>query len=347
MSTVIAFLADLDAALVRRPPDGCATTAGRVTDLFIARATDFSTEQIQLFDNVIGKLALRMPAPARADLSERIADLDTAPRGVIRQFAHDELPVARPVLTRSSVLDDNDLISVATLRGRDHMLAITERPMLGMVVTDYLMVKGDRVITHALAAHASARFSGRGMGLLVTRAFADPALQAVLAQRGDVPSDLRMSLAKAATDGIKRRAGPAPTLVGMASLGALTPGLSRDEAEGKVRALAADGQLTETMLARFAGDGTVNEAAFALASLARLPTAVADLALLGPDRDACLVIGKAMGWRWPTIRALIGLRPATEQLPHMIDRAHANFDSLSPTTAQRVLQFMRMRDARG
>jgi hypothetical protein len=189
------------------------------------------------------------------------------------------------------------------------------------------------------------------MGLLVTRAFADDALQVTLSGRDDIPSELMVNLSNAARDSARRR------LMSRTSSAAL---MSRDGGDGlhadpdisesrkaaaqTVRELSARGGLDERALHHYAVSGKSDEALYALSFMAKVSLHAAEQAILGADRDACLVIGKAMEWNWETIEALIGLRPSAENLPHMMDRAKSNFENLSAATAQRVLQFMRVKD---
>ncbi len=352
MTTVSTILADLDSALASSSENQKVSTMTRVTDMFVDRADDYNDEQISVFDVVLGRLAAGVGRHGRMVLSERLADLNKAPHGVVRQLALDEIGVARPVLTRSCVLNDHDLIAVASTRGRDHMLAITERPDLTEPVTDYLVVKGDQVISHALAHNQTARFSMRGMGLLVTRAYADEALQVALVERSDVPPDLMGNLTNAAHESARRRlmskTSTAALLVGDTTSKHATSAsddtAARTAAADQVRELAAAGTLNETALAAFAAKGSSHLAVCAMSVLAKISIGAADQALLGSDRDACLVVGKALGWNWTTIQSLIRLRPAGEQLPHVMERSRSNFESLSQQTAQRVLQFMRVKE---
>jgi uncharacterized protein (DUF2336 family) len=354
MSTVKAILADLESAIASHSEDQKAQTMIRVTDLFLARADEYSDDQVSVFDVVIGRLAAGVDVKRRVELAERLADLIKAPHGVVRQLALDELIVARPVLTRSSVLTEQDLIAVASTKGRDHMLAITERPHLTETVTDYLVVKGDRVISTALAKNEGARFSKRGMGLLVTRAFADESLQTALGAREDVPADLMVNLSKATRDSARRRLmtrtapaallSRAPGAPGAPEAPSETDGEARKEAAALVAALAQADKLDEPALAAFAAQGKLDEAVCALATMVQVSTAAAEQSLLGADRDACLVLGKAMGWGWDTVKLLLSLRPEADNLPHLVARSRSNYESLSQPTAQRVLQFMRVKD---
>lgn len=350
MTTVTTILADLESALASRSEGQKKSTITRVTEMFVERADEYTPEQVGVFDVVIGRLAAGVDVQVRIDLSERLAALAMAPHGVVRQLALDEIGVARPVLTRSIMLSESDLIAVASTKGRDHMLAITERQDLTAPVTDYLVVKGDRVISHALAHNETARFSPRGMGLLVTRAFTDDALQVALGGRDDIPPELVVNLSNAARDSARRRLLRRPETAAPAGYAAGSgvenegPRPELTAAYGAMRDLAARSQLDEKALAGFAQRAATDEAICVVSLLAKISLQAAEQAVLGTDRDASLVIGKAMGWEWPTVKALIGLRPASERLPQTIERARHNYDNLSSTTAHRVLQFMRVKE---
>jgi uncharacterized protein (DUF2336 family) len=353
MTSVSAVLSELDSALVSQTEAQAASTTARVTDMFVSVAQACSDDQLGVFDVVIGRLAARVGARARLDLSERLADLERAPLGVIRQLALDDIAIARPVLTRSALLGEQDLIAVASEKGQDHMLAITERPHLSTNVTDYLVVKGDRVITHALASNLTALFSGRGMSLMVTRAISDEALQSALGERSDIPDPLKTNLSNAARDSARRRlmARPVPVALPVSQMpgDADLPGEAdlRRAAVQMIEDMQATGKLTEAVLAGLAASGKTDHTILALSALAKISLSAAEQAISGSDRDACLVIGKAMNWNWTTIKALLGTRPAADQLPHLIDRARDNYEALSATTATRVLQFMRVKEQTG
>lgn len=347
--TIDTVLADLDKALASRSEQQRAYTMHKLTDMFIGRASQYDKEQFGVFDAVIGRLASNMSPGSRLELSERLADIPLAPHGVVRQLALDDIEIARPVLTRSVQLTDQDLVAIAATKGRDHMLAITERPDLREPVTDYLVAKGDRVVNHSVAANKNAKFTPRSLGLLATRAITDDALQFALGQRPDVPDDLLVTLSKAAQASIKRRleSGTAPAPV-------LPPKIrDKDEFElsqqvaakiDEIQAIAASGQLDESRVVAFANEGDKAGAICAISILATLSQHSARIVITGMDRDAVLVVARAMGWSWQTARALMRLRPAEEQAPHMVERAKSSFESLNAATAERVLQFIRVKE---
>jgi hypothetical protein len=66
---------------------------------------------------------------------------------------------------------------------------------------------------------------------------------------------------------------------------------------------------------------------------------------VGPEADLLLVVGKAHGWGWATMRTLLKLRDADQAAPHLLKRAEDTYEGLASATAQRVVQFIRVREA--
>ena len=187
MGSLPKLIRDLDVSIAHGSPERRAETLRRVTDLFLHDPASLSDEQVDVFDVVITRLATAIETRARAELAERLASVPNAPRGLIRSLAHDKIVVARPVLTRSERLSDDDLIAVALAKGRDYMLAISERSRLSEPVTDVLVSRGDRVVAHAIAGNPGARLSRMSSATLLNRACADEALQTLLSERDDLP----------------------------------------------------------------------------------------------------------------------------------------------------------------
>src|SRR5581483_1149732 len=160
----------------------------RITDLFMAAADRYSDSQIDLFDEIIGKLAAAIEAKTRAKLASRLADVRNAPVGVIRILAtDDDIEVARPVLKLSEQLDDDDLIAAADSKGQLHLAAIAERRTLSEAVTDVLVQRGNKYVAHSVAKNAGARCSDAGFRILVKRSATDEALALHVGVRRDLP----------------------------------------------------------------------------------------------------------------------------------------------------------------
>lgn len=361
MSAVGSLLRDLESTMLRGSDDERADILSRLTDLFLATAFHMDEEQVGVFDVVIGRLSRAIELRARVELSERIAPVPNAPSGVIRQLALDEIAVARAVLVHSPRLNDQDLVAVSAAKGRDHMLAITERPELGEPVTDFLILRGGRVVTHAVAANQTARFSRHGMGVLVMRAAQDDALQATLGLRRDIPAELVDQLMTAAKNSARRRLSESlePTFAGDVD-SAVERGADAIAAGGQmpgelgaisaalvaIRELNEAGLLDEAKVRAYACEGATEHAICGVAVLAQLGLPASEQIILGSDREAVLLVARALGWSWETTAALISLRKDFGKSQAAVDRARENFRNLAQSTAQRVLGFLRMRDAK-
>ena len=104
------------------------------------------------------------------------------------------------------------------------------------------------------------------------------------------------------------------------------------------------GRLGEPALTEFAKAGRFEETVAALAALGGAPVAVVDRLIAGDRPDPVLIICKALGFAFPTVKAIMELRTGGRRLsPQALDDAVLNFERLSPATAQRVLRFWQAR----
>ncbi len=155
---------------------------------------------------MIAKLAVAIEAKARAKLSIRLADVPTAPPGVIRMLAFDDdIDVARPVLLGSERLDESDLLANASSKSQQHLAAISERRTLSEAVTDVLVARGDRDVIQSVVKNAGARFSDAGFRMLVKRSSSDEALAVQVGARRDLPRQHFLRLLEQASATVRAR----------------------------------------------------------------------------------------------------------------------------------------------
>ena len=70
--------------------------------------------------------------------------------------------------------------------------------------------------------------------------------------------------------------------------------------------------------------------------------------MAGDRPDPILILCKAAGYGWTTARAIIMARPSAKGTSTpALDAAFANFEKLSPSTAQRVVRFWQVRQPEG
>ena len=331
---------------------------GRVAELFMAGAARFNDTHVEVFDQVLQGLAAETEVKVRADLSERLADIPNAPRGIVGQLARDtEIKVAAPVLRRSPLIDEPTLIDIARMKGQSHLSAISERSTLSTSVTDVILRRGERDVVRKVAANAGAQFSESGYSGLIKRATDDGMLALAVGQREDIsPNGLKELLSKS-VDIVRRKLFEVAKPKQKAAINKAMIEISgapkaqlvtRDfePAQRAVLALHRRGELHEAALLAFAKEHKYEEAVAALSALTGMRLATVNQLVLGDRYDPILLLGKSAGFDWATVRALIVLRLGPGKIPPGpdIEDARVNFERLSQTTAQRVLAFWRQRD---
>src|SRR3546814_6717821 len=87
-----------------------------------------SDQERDLIFEILDKLIHEFETPIRKRLADRLSRNPAAPRALIVALANDEFDVAQPVLLRSTLLSDEELISIIHHRSRQHQIAIARRP---------------------------------------------------------------------------------------------------------------------------------------------------------------------------------------------------------------------------
>lgn len=332
-----------------------------VTDLFVHGSGRFTDEQIDLFDEVMGKLIENIELAALAAFGNRIAMVADAPGRVIRTLAFDDtIEVAAPVLAHSVRLDDSTLAENARTRSQDHLLAISGRSVLAEAVTDILVVRGNDQVVAGTAGNRGAKFSPFGMSTLVGRAQDNGDLALCVWSRPDIPRHDLVKLFAQASEVVRsrleaadpRRAAAIRNAVAEASeeIQATARAGSNEHAQAAahVRSLHSFGLLDEARLRQFAGEGSFDKTAVALSLMCDLPIGLIERALVQNEPEQLLVIVKASDLSWETAKAIITLPAGRCGLAkHLLDQCFASFFRLQLKTARAALQFYRLREKAG
>jgi hypothetical protein len=319
----------------------------RVTDLFLAGASVYSDEQVDLFDGVISRLADRIETKARAELANRLAPIANAPTTTVRWLARDDsIEVAAPILTQSSRLTDEDLLEIAENNSQERLLAISKRAALSESVGDALVIRGNRDVVLSVTQNEGARFSETGYGRLVERSIDDEVLAICVGMRKDIPREhFHTLIAQASEVVFKKLAASNPAAVqevqrvlsGITGQEMRTP---RDPASFDGAALS--GHSAEALIQEFAANGDFEDTIAALSALSRAPRTLVENVMSDRrgDNDFTLLLAKAAGLSWPTALQLCIMRRGPGGMPAMaIDAARRTFDRLQVETAQRVVRF--------
>ncbi len=176
-----------------------------LTDLFDSGTVETKTASGDLFGDVVSRVLDEVAVEIRAEVSERLSDVEHTPRQLMMRLAQDEITVASPVLRSSSALTDDDLVHIAKNHSQDHLLAISDRKTLTEQVTDALVDKGNKAVLHSVTDNQGARFSECGFNTLARRAVDDTQLQENLVQRRDLTESAADELRPYLTEQLKER----------------------------------------------------------------------------------------------------------------------------------------------
>jgi uncharacterized protein (DUF2336 family) len=329
----------------------------RITDLFLGSAGHHSPDQINIFDEVIAKLASAIEAKARAKLAIRLAGVPSAPKGVVQMLAFDDdIEVARPLLRESERLDENDLIANANSKSQAHLAAISERQSLSEALTDVLVTRGDRQVVQSVVKNTGARFSDAGFRMLVQRSSKDDALAVHVGARGDLPRQHFLELLEHASASVRTRLAAENPAARAALEGVLSDVVGGIQSATRkvsshyvaatttVAAIKRTGRLGESEVYQFARAGKFEETAVALSLLAEIELDAVERALHDRNHDMVLVIAKVAGMSTTTAKALLLLKTAERGISAQgLDQALRTFEKLQVATARRVVAFYQSR----
>ena len=82
----------------------------------------------------------------------------------------------------------------------------------------------------------------------------------------------------------------------------------------------------------------------ALARLCDMPLEAIETALAGDRPETILILGKAVGLTWATVKAVLALRRDGQGVsPQTLESCLGTFSRMKPATARQVLAFQRKR----
>ncbi len=356
MSPAASLIPELEEVIRYGSPERRAETLKRITTLFLNGASRYTEDHVRLFDDVLGRLIAEIESKAREELSRHLAPVGNAPVDVVRALARDDdISVAGPVLKRSRRLADHDLCEIVRTKSQAHLLAISGRNGLAEPVTDLLVRRGDHEVARRVADNPGARISDDSFTTLVIRAENDGVLAEQVGLRPDIPPRLFRELLLKATEVVQQRLFASAKPDRQAEIRRVLAKISHEvaakaaprdytQAQRAIEELRQAGRLDEATLVEFAKTGQYEETIAALSVLCAVPIEVVDRLMSGDRPDPVLILCKAVGWGWPTVRAIIMARPATRGTSSQgLDNAYTNFERLSPATAQRVMRFWQVR----
>jgi uncharacterized protein (DUF2336 family) len=174
--------------------EGREQLTARIAQLSLEREHMLSDQERDLIFEILDKLIHEFEVPIRKRLADRLSRNPAAPRALLVALANDEFAVAQPVLLRSTLLSDEELISIIHHRSRQHQIAIARRRDLSETVSEELVGTQDNDVITALLENTSARISKATLTYLTEQAQHIDSYQEPLVRRQDLTNDLAMRL---------------------------------------------------------------------------------------------------------------------------------------------------------
>ncbi|MBI3707158.1 MAG: DUF2336 domain-containing protein [Proteobacteria bacterium] len=338
------------------------TTANRrvifenVADLFLSAQGRLTDQQRALMGDILSKLVIEMEMKLRKDLAQRLANLDTAPRELIVTLANDQIEVARPVLLRSPILRDPDLIEIVKHRSQEHMLSVALRAPLSAEVAEAIVDRGDEQVIEQLLKNPDASLSRRALEYLVAESQRVDRFQQPILNRHDLPPELAHRMfwwvSAALRRGILERYSIDSALLddaiqettrdALSEPGARTAGT---QAARLVEGVADAAQLDERFLVQTLRGGKITAFVAALGRLCRVEPLVARRIVFDPGGQSLAIACRAINVERANFATILllarqgsanGVTP-----PSFVNEMMKFYDSITPQRARVVLGYWR------
>lgn len=350
-------LQDLESLARERSSEKRRALLHAISDCFF-ESTDRTASEVALYDDVVTRVLDEVEPVARAELAERLADIDAPPRQVLLQLAEDEIMVAEPILTRSTALDDQDLERIASNQSQAHLAAIAARPTLSERVTDVLVARGDEQVVDTVVGNQGARFSQQGFATLADRACTNETLLTRLNNRSDVPAEITARLAPMISEVLAAKLRAVGANTDDATFNGLVEESSMVLAD-RLRAATKLARPIELMIDHIArGLIKLDEAVIELADVDATPDVaklIADRvelrmdtvtrALCAPADEPVAVLCRAAGLKINGYSAVVRMRRRRRRgLDTSPEQLVERYQQIPPETAQRVRRFLKIRE---
>ncbi|MDP6874943.1 MAG: DUF2336 domain-containing protein [Alphaproteobacteria bacterium] len=337
-----------------------------VTDLFMDDGPGLNDQEQVIAADILGKVVTEVEREVRARLSHRLAGLDDAPADLIRQLASDEIQVARPLLERSGVLSDQDLIDVINNQGKEHQLSVSLRGSVSEGVSDALVARGDDEVVLSLINNAGAEISRGTMEAIVDRSETSEQLHEPLLNRKDLPPDLMHNMFWWVSSALKKHIlteaevdeETVDRMLAEAEQGMVREAEEEEDKLGRVeravRRRMRLGQLNQDALVQYLRRGQVPEFIAGLGYLTDVDQKTARRIVFTPGHEAVAVACRAKGFDLSTFSTIVLLLDGAtdsssgeveEQLrrPEEVAELLELYKEIPVETAKRAMRFWAIR----
>ncbi len=349
------FLLDL---ALDKSLEGRKTLTATIGDLFSKQDKVLTERERALMSEILSKLIRDCEMAVRRDLGERLSKAPNPPHDLIVALANDEIEVAEPILMKSRVLRDTELIRIIRHRTQQHQLAIAMRRSISAHVSDALVETGNIDVIKTLIENPDARISESTMEYLAEESRRVDTYQEPLLKREDLKPKLaeRMYLRVSAAlrsyilENFEVEASHLDDqLEGVAEAIARDPKQHRTRpdkqapAEALAQRLVKQEKVTPEFLIQVLRQGEINLFEALFGALSGLKAPRLQSVLYDSGGEGLAIACRAMEMPKPTFATIFLLsrrgRPGKQIVdPRELSRALLLFDKMNPNAAGEVMK---------
>jgi uncharacterized protein (DUF2336 family) len=174
-----------------------------VASLYRVQGTHLNDRERELMREILRRLTLDVEMAIRIALAERLADDASAPNDLIVLLADDKIEVARPVILRSPLLTDEDMLRLIAECDVAHQEAVAARPHIGEPLTEALAKCEAETVLVTLVRNTTAKISNTAYETLVDKSRNIASLQEPITLRKDLPPVLATKMCSWVSDALK------------------------------------------------------------------------------------------------------------------------------------------------
>ncbi len=147
----ISSLADLVSIAHDDSPDSRNMLVESINSICLSSGKEMSQREKSLIYEIVSQLLQVVETQVRQRLATSLADQDDVPKELVMVLANDVIDVAYPVIIKSKVLEDQDLIQLILEKAEHHQIAVSERDDISEDVSETLVeTQNVKVITSLL-----------------------------------------------------------------------------------------------------------------------------------------------------------------------------------------------------
>jgi uncharacterized protein (DUF2336 family) len=279
------------------------------------------------------------------------------------QLANDTIEVARPILEKSKVIRDADLIEVVMQCAEEHRMAIALRDDISAPLAEALVERGIRGgeddVLETLIRNEDAVLSRRAMELLVAESKRNGQFQQPLLTRNDVPVDLAYQMYWWVSATLRRHIlrnyvidqAVLDPMIERATRRAMVDHDDTQSVQARALQLARRleelGELTDSFFLRTLRQGRLSLFAAGLAARAKISFSTAWKIVTDPGHESFIVLAKAIDLSRDATASMVlvldGLNNASPvRPPSVLTEILRLYDDLDVAGARRLLQYWQL-----